>query len=132
MRGIFAMTHTANHPTQHEDGFASPSDDCTHYNKIAREASPLQGRLILVLEHELSPSSRESLHRLLKKLVLSHDITMISGLSRASVLQAEQMGHGLFYNRRDYLAPEDACALLPWREVWVIAEGRVWALQPQP
>jgi len=55
---------------------------------------------------------------------------MISGLSRASMLQAEQLGNGLFYNRKEYLPPEKAFRMLPWREVWVVSGGRVWTLFP--
>lgn len=97
----------------------------------AENASP-QGRLVLVLEHELSNASRHSLHSLLKSLMPHEDITMISGLSRVSMLQAEKLGSGLFYNRKEYLSPEQAFRMLPWREVWVISNGLVWTLHPAP
>lgn len=89
-----------------------------------------QGRLILMLEHSLSHDSRKSLQTLLKRLMTTPEVTMVSGLSRASMLQAEALGNGLFYNRREYLAPEIAFRMLPWREVWVIAGASVWCLSP--
>ena len=94
------------------------------------ENPPPQGRLVLVLEHELSEASRASLHRLLETFVEGRDVTMVSGLSRASMLQAEALGNGRFYNRREYLSPENAFQMLPWREIWLVAAGRVWTLYP--
>jgi hypothetical protein len=130
MKGISAMRHTTNRQTQPEEEVVPEYDMYTHYNIGGTEGPSPQGRLVLVVEKELSDASRRSLHKLLKHIMTYEDITMVSGLSRASMLQAEKMGNGLFYNRKDYLSPEQAFQLLPWREIWVVSHGLVWALRP--
>ena len=87
-----------------------------------------RGRLVLVLEHQLSEASRDSLRDLLRTFRWTDDVTMVSGLSRASMFQADEEGPGVFYNHREYIEPEEASRLLPWREVWLVAGGRVWQL----
>ena len=124
------MTRNTQGHSQPPDPGMRECDDCTHYNKDGTEELPPQGRLVLVLEHELSDASRKSLHGILQHVMSHEDVTMISGLSRASMLQAEQLGNGLFYNRKEYLPPEKAFRMLPWREVWVVSGGRVWTLFP--
>lgn len=121
------MTTHARRPPHGHDPQDHPN---TYSNRGNEEMPPPQGRLVLVLEHELSEASRASLHRILETLVDGRDVTMVSGLSRASMLQAEAVGSGLFYNRREYLSPESAFRMLPWREIWLVAGGRVWTLSP--
>ncbi len=90
----------------------------------------LQGRLVLILEHSLTDASRNALRTLMKRFMATPDVTMISGLSRASMLQAQALESGFYYNQREYLPPEQAFTLMPWREIWVVADGMVWALNP--
>ncbi|TKW61502.1 MAG: hypothetical protein DI628_02455 [Blastochloris viridis] len=109
------MTQTANRTSQPQRAIPEEGDEPVHYTIDGTEEPSPQGRLVLVLEHELSEASRTSLHNVLKNIMNQDDVTMISGLSRASMLQAEQMGNGLFYNRKEYLSPEQAFRMLPWR-----------------
>lgn len=87
-----------------------------------------RGRLILIIESELTEDTRQTLHDLLGTMFGQDDVTMVSGLTRAGMLQAERIGGGIFYNRREYISPETAFAMMPWREVWLVAAGRVWQL----
>ena len=130
MRGISAMTQTASRHSRPQGAVSQESEDPAHYSIGGTEEVSPQGRLVLVLEHELSDASRHSLHNVLKSIMNKDDVTMISGLSRASMLQAEKMSNGFFYNRNEYLSPEKAFRMLPWREVWVISNGLVWTLFP--
>ncbi|RYG59917.1 MAG: hypothetical protein EON60_08935 [Alphaproteobacteria bacterium] len=57
----------------------------------------------------------------------NEEVTWVSGLSRASVFEVNPGGE-LFYNR-DYVSPEQAVRLMPWREVWIVASERVWKLE---
>lgn len=84
------------------------------------------GRLVLVAEKTLSPASMTALRGLLVKFVKYPDVTMVSGLSKASVIEARAEGKAVFYNMSDHLSAEEACRLMPWREIWVVAGGRVW------
>lgn len=124
------MTQTTSRPSQPQRAIPEESGERVHYSIDGEAEAAPQGRLVLVLEHELSEASRTILHNVLKHIMNQDDVTMISGLSRASMLQAEQMGNGLFYNRKEYLSPEKAFRMLPWREVWVISNGLVWTLFP--
>ncbi|RYG61090.1 MAG: hypothetical protein EON60_04815 [Alphaproteobacteria bacterium] len=84
------------------------------------------GRLVLVMERQLTDASKITLRGLLAHWWQNKEVTWVSGLSRASVFDTE-MDRALFYNRR-FLSPEHAVKLLPWREVWLVADGRVWKL----
>ena len=85
------------------------------------------GRLVLVFERQLSEPTRLALRDLLGRLWESGDVTWVSGLNRASMLEAGSEGDGLFYNR-DFVSPEQAVTLMPWREVWLVAAGQTWRL----
>jgi hypothetical protein len=85
------------------------------------------GRLVLVVERQLTDASRAALRVLLSALWRENEVTWVSGLSRASMLEAGMEGSDVFYNR-DYLRPEEAVNLMPWKEVWLVAGGRVWKL----
>lgn len=89
-------------------------------------AQSATGRLVLVIEETLSTASRGALRRLLADFLVYPDVTMVAGLSRASVLAAGKEGENVFYNTCDYLAPEQAFRMMPWREVWLVAAGKVW------
>lgn len=86
------------------------------------------GRLVLVVERQLTAASRKALRDLLGTMWAEDEVTWVSGLSRASMLEAGSVGDNIFYNR-DYLRPEEAVSLMPWREVWLVAGGRVWKLR---
>ena len=87
------------------------------------------GRLVLVVERELSEASRGRLRDMLGTVWEGGgDVTWVSGLSRASVMAAGAETDHVFYNR-GFLPPEDAVSLMPWREVWLVAGGKVWKLQ---
>lgn len=85
------------------------------------------GRLVLVMERQLSDATKGTLRALLAKWWQKDEVTWVSGLSRASVFEAGE-NNGVFYNR-DFVSPEQAVQLLPWREVWLVAAGRVWKLE---
>ena len=85
------------------------------------------GRLVLVVERQLTETSRNALRMLLQTFWQEQDVTWVSGLSRASMVAAGIEGSEIFYNR-DYLRPEEAVKLMPWREVWMVAGGQVWKL----
>ncbi len=124
------MIKTASRHTEPEGAYANADDDFAHYSKCGAESAVPQGRLVLVLEKELSEASRKSLHNLLKNNMFYGDMTIVSGLSRATIIQAEKLSNGLFYNRNEYITPEAAFNMLPWREIWVISQGLVWTLTP--
>lgn len=84
------------------------------------------GRLVLVAEKTLSRASLLALRQLLETLLKTPDVTMVAGLSRASAVKACCEGRHVFYNITDPLNAEEACRLMPWREIWVVAAGRVW------
>ena len=109
-----------------------PSPNASAYAHYGHAHAGAQGRLVLILEHNLTEASREALRMLMKRFVATPDVTMISGLSRASMMQAQALESGFYYNQREYLPPEQAFTLMPWREIWIVADGLVWALQPQP
>lgn len=90
-----------------------------------------RGRLVLVAEKQLSQASKHALRGLLEDIVWQDDVTMVSGLSRASVLEAGDECGRIFYNYREYLSPEEAFSLMPWREIWLVAGGRVWQMGPR-
>ena len=87
-----------------------------------------RGRLVLIAESTLTAASRRKLRDLLGAVMGDDDVTMVSGLNRASVLQAGREGGGSFYNR-DYITPEEAFSMMNWREVWLVAGGQVWQLE---
>jgi hypothetical protein len=84
------------------------------------------GRLILVMEKQLTDASKGKLKNLLEQYWKNDEITWVSGLTRASAFEAGKNGE-MFYNR-DFIKPEEAVNLLPWREVWLLADGKVWKL----
>jgi hypothetical protein len=84
------------------------------------------GRLVLVIEKTLTEPSRLALRRLLATLLRDPDVTMVAGTGRASVMAAAREGGRIFYNRAEYLTPDAALALMPWRSVWLVGGGRVW------
>lgn len=86
-----------------------------------------RGRLVLIAESILSDASRIKLRDLLSGVIGHDDVTMVSGLNRASFLEAGREGGTSFYNR-DYITPEEAFNMMPWREVWLVAGGNVWQL----
>jgi hypothetical protein len=86
------------------------------------------GRLVLVFEKQLSDASRGTLRGLLAHMWKGNEVTWVAGMSRASALQAGVEGGNIFYNR-DFIAPEQAVQLMPWREVWLVAAGKVWKLE---
>ncbi len=86
-----------------------------------------RGRLVLIAETHLTDESREKLRLMLSKVIENGEVTMVSGLDRASFLQAGRAGGAVFYNR-DYITPEEAFGLMTWREVWLVAAGNVWQL----
>ena len=85
------------------------------------------GRLVLVMERQLTEASRGTLRNLLAHWWHNDEVTWVSGLSRASMFDSCDTD-GIFYNR-DFVSPEQAVSLMPWREVWLVAGGRVWRLQ---
>ena len=87
-----------------------------------------QGRLVLIAEKALSDASRARLRNLLGEMMREDEVTMVSGMNRASVLQAGRETDNRFYNR-DYITPEQAVTLMPWREIWLVAAGKVWRLE---
>ncbi len=91
------------------------------------EHSSAIGRLVLVMERQLSDESKGTLRGLLAHWWQNDEVTWVSGLSRASVFEAG-IDDGIFYNR-DFVSPEQAVRLMPWREVWLVAAGRVWKLE---
>lgn len=108
-----------------------PLPGAPHSAAITKEslmmnAHPPTGRLILVAETTLSPDSLAVLRQLLQTLLATPDVTMVTGLTRASAVKARIAGKHVFYNMTDHISPEDACAMMPWREIWVVSGGRIW------
>jgi hypothetical protein len=73
----------------------------------------------------LSEESRETLRELLENLWEETEVTWVSGLSHASMLQAYAEGKRRFYNR-EYVSAEEVVQLMNWREIWLVAGGKVW------
>lgn len=92
-----------------------------------RDFNPPIGRLVLVMERHLTAASKGTLRNLLADGWQKDEVTWVSGLSRASAFEAGK-DDAIFYNR-DFVSPEQAVQLLPWREVWLVAAGRVWKLE---
>lgn len=90
------------------------------------EAQPV-GRLVMVVERELSEASKFTLRNLLEEMWDEGEVTWVSGLNRAGMLQAAEVGAPYFYNR-DFVSAEQVVGLMPWREVWLVAAGKVWKL----
>ena len=95
---------------------------------MQQDRDAVTGRLVLVVDTILSDESRGAIRRLLHDIPYKNDVTMVAGMHRASVLAAAREGKGIVYNMKDPLTPEDACKMLPWREVWLVAAGHVWCL----
>ncbi|MCA3244764.1 MAG: hypothetical protein INF43_05645 [Alphaproteobacteria bacterium] len=85
------------------------------------------GRLILILETALAPTSRAALQAKLQLWHQQPEPTFVASLAhpaRAAALRAD--AGKVFYNTTDDLTLDETVALLPWREVWLLANGRFW------
>lgn len=87
------------------------------------------GRLVMVVEPRLSDASRYALRMLLEDLD-PEDVTMVTTLGRTATMDVEGEGERIFYNTREHLPLGTACGLMPWREMWLVANGRVWKATP--
>jgi hypothetical protein len=95
------------------------------------DTSPPCGRLVLVLETHLAPASYEVLHEKLKVWHLSPEPTFLASLatpSRVAALRADRAR--IFYNTADDLTLDETLSLLPWREVWLLNNGKFWQGMP--
>jgi hypothetical protein len=89
------------------------------------------GRLILILETALAPSSRAALQAKLQLWHHQREPTFVASLAhpaRAAALRADV--DKVFYNITDDMPLNETLALLPWREVWLLANGRFWQGMP--
>jgi hypothetical protein len=99
-------------------------------NKMYGNAAEAHGRLVLIAERQLSEASRYTLRGLLEGFwKAKEEVTWVSGLSQASVLEAGKEAGEVFYNRREYFSMEQVVGLLPWKEVWLVSAGQVWKLE---
>ena len=90
-------------------------------------ATPV-GRLVIVLERDLHPASRTSLHALLCTLSKLPEPTFVASLARPAFVGAVKADtDGLFYNATDIgMGLPETLGLMPWREVWLVNRGKVW------
>lgn len=93
-----------------------------------KKSQPGGGRLVLVVDTVLREESRRALKKMLFDFAATRDVTMVAGMHRASVMAAARVGKGVVYNMKDPLTPEEACRMMAWREVWLVAAGHVWCL----
>ncbi len=90
------------------------------------QSEPL-GRLVLILEPELNPQSRELLRQRLQGWHGTRVPTFVAALGQPSRLAAVQADEGrVFFNLRDDLGLQETLHLLPWQEIWLLAAGRLW------
>ncbi|MBI1308880.1 MAG: hypothetical protein GC129_03335 [Proteobacteria bacterium] len=87
------------------------------------------GRLVVVAERRLSAESRGVLRVLLEELCRRPEVTFVAGLERGAMLEAGAEGGKVFYNTKEYIPFGEVVGLVPWREVWLVAAGRVWRAQ---
>lgn len=91
------------------------------------------GRLVVVAERRLSDASKGALKGLLARMVHEQEVTFVAGIGRAACLEAGAEGGTLFYNRAEPMPLWEVAGLMPWKEVWLVAGGRVWrAVESQP
>jgi hypothetical protein len=88
------------------------------------------GRLIVVAEPHLSEASRYALRQLVSEMIPEEDVTMLTSLGRMTTQEASLEGNGIFYNTDDHMPLDTACAMLPWREMWLVSNGRIWKATP--
>lgn len=86
------------------------------------------GRLVVVAERHLTDESRGALKGLLARLVQHQEVTFVAGFGRAACLEAAAEGGELFYNRAEPMPLWQVAGLMPWREVWMVAGGRIWGM----
>lgn len=90
------------------------------------------GRLVVVAEKRLSAASRGALKGLLQQLVCEPEVTFVAGIGRSACLAAGAEGGRIFYNTAEHMPLCEVMGLIPWREVWLVAGGRVWCTHTQP
>jgi hypothetical protein len=88
------------------------------------------GRLVVIAEQELSPQSRQALKQLMGSWLAEREVTFVAGLGKAAALAAGSEGGRVFYNRAEHVPLCQMAGLVPWREVWLVAGGRVWKASP--
>lgn len=86
------------------------------------------GRLVLIMERELHPKSRDKLKHLLHMLARQPEPTFVASLAQPSLLGALRLDDGhVFYNFDSHAKDlPQTLGYLPWREVWVVNNGRLW------
>lgn len=91
------------------------------------------GRLVLIMETALAPLSREVLQKKLSSWRYLSEPTFLASLAQPARVAALRADSGkVFYNTADDLTLDETLGLLPWREVWLLANGRFWqGLPPQ-